>query len=193
MGHHEQAFEKQVTQTLRDLETDRPRAAADLLPLVYTELRTLARARLANLGRGQTLEATDLVHEVWLRLVAQGDPGWKGRAHFFGAAARAMRNIMVEQARSLSSLKREASRKEELQEDPPRIVSEIPIEDVLSLNDALTRFEAVHERPARVLSLRFFTGLSIAEAAEVVGISTATAERDWRFARSWLQREMGAD
>jgi RNA polymerase sigma factor (TIGR02999 family) len=166
--------------------------AAGLLPLVYDELRQLARGRVARLARGQTLRATELVHEAWLRVVAGGDPGWEGRAHFFGAAANAMRNILVEQARRRGSLKRNSSRKAELPTDVPELDPELPYEDVLTVHEALVKLEQAHERPARVVTLRFFGGLAMPEIAGILGISLPTAERDWRFARSWLQDRLGA-
>lgn len=166
-------------------------AAADLLPLVYDELRDLARARVDQLARGYTLRATDLVHEAWLRVVKGGDPGWDGRAHFFGAAANAMRNILVEQARRRFAQKRDAGRKEPLADDVPEVAGCVPHEDLLTLHDALTALAAAHERPARVVELRFFSGLEMAEIARVLDVSLPTIERDWRFARAWLQERMG--
>jgi RNA polymerase sigma factor (TIGR02999 family) len=166
--------------------------AASLLPLLYDELRQLARARVARLARGHTMRATELVHEAWMRVVANGDPGWDGRAHFFGAAANAMRNILVEQARRRGSLKRDAGKKQELPTDLPELDHELPYEDVLSVHDALLQLEKDHERAARVVTLRFFGGLPMSDIAAIIGISLPTAERDWRFARSWLQDRLGA-
>jgi RNA polymerase sigma factor (TIGR02999 family) len=167
-------------------------SASRLLPLVYDELRQLARARVAKMARGHTMRATELVHEAWLRVVAGGDPGWEGRAHFFGAAANAMRNILVEQARRRASLKRDNKRKTELPTDVPDLDPNLPYEDVLSVHEALTQLEQEHERPAQVVSLRFFGGLPMPDIAAILGISLPTAERDWRFARSWLQDRLGA-
>ena len=168
-------------------------AARDLLPLVYDDLRGLAHNRLRALKQGQTITTTDLVHESWLRLISSGDPGWESRRHFYGAAARAMRNILVEQARHKSALKRDSSRKRELGDDEmvAILVEEPPIEDVVSVGDALEKLEKEHARPAEVVWLRFFAGLTMPETAEVLSISLATAERDWRFARAWLQGELG--
>jgi len=167
-------------------------SAVGLLPLVYDELRQLARARVAKLAPGHTLRATDLVHEAWLRVVAGGDPGWASRAHFFGAAANAMRNILVEQARRRSSLKRDASRSAELPTDLPDLDAALPYEDVLTLNEALLELEKDHERPARVVTLRFFGGLPMVDIAAMLEVSLPTVERDWRFARSWLQDRLGS-
>lgn len=179
-----------ITNMLRPGPSGRVDAAA-LLPLVYDELRQLARARVARLARGHTVRATDLVHEAWLRVIAGGDPGWDGRAHFFGAAANAMRNILVEQARRHASQKRDHSRKAELPTDVPDIEASLPYSDILSVHEALLQLEQEHQRPAQVVTLRFFGGLTMPDIAKMLGISVPTAERDWRFARSWLQERLG--
>lgn len=181
----------QFTALLQQASGGDREAAEQILPLVYEELRYLARARMARLGPGQSVQATDLVHEAWLRLIGQGDPGWESRAHFFGAAANAIRNILVDQARRKSSKKRDAARKQELGTDLPEVIADPPIEDVLSLHEALEKLEGMHPRPAKVVEFRFFCGLGMSEVADVLKLSLATAERDWRFARSWLQQEMG--
>lgn len=166
--------------------------AEHLLPLVYDELRELARVRVQRLGPGHTLRATDLVHEVWLRVVSDGDPGWDGRAHFFGAAANAMRNILVEQARRRAAKKRDVSKREPLVDDAlPDVESSVSATDVIALHEALNELAKSHERPARVVELRFFSGLEMAEIAPLVGVSLPTVERDWRFARAWLQDRIG--
>jgi RNA polymerase sigma factor (TIGR02999 family) len=168
------------------------RATAEtLLPLVYEELRELARARVRRLANGYTMRATELVHEAWLRVVKGGDPGWDGRAHFFGAAANAMRNILVEQARRRFAQKRDAGRKEALDDEQADVEVGLPPEDVIALHDALGEFEVVHARAAKVVELRFFGGLEMADIAKVVDASLPTVERDWRFARAWLQDKMG--
>jgi RNA polymerase sigma factor (TIGR02999 family) len=167
-------------------------AASRLLPLVYEDLRQLARARVAKLAHGHTMRATELVHEAWMRVVANGDPGWDGRAHFFGAAANAMRNILVEQARRRASMKRDSKRKAELPTEVPDLLHELPYEDVLSVHETLLQLERDHERAARVVTLRFFGGLAMPEIAKILDISLPTAERDWRFARAWLQDRLGA-
>lgn len=166
-------------------------AAGELLPMVYDELRDLARARVHKLARGGTLRATDLVHEAWLRVVRGGDPGWDGRAHFFGAAANAMRNILVEQARRRSAQKRDAARREAIADDLPDLDTALPVADLLSLHEALLELEKAHARPARVVELRFFSGIEMAEIARLLDVSLPTIERDWRFARAWLQDRMG--
>jgi RNA polymerase sigma factor (TIGR02999 family) len=167
-------------------------AAQELLPMVYDELRDLARARVHKLARGGTLRATDLVHEAWLRVVRGGDPGWDGRAHFFGAAANAMRNILVEQARRRSALKRDAAKREMIPDELPDLDTAVPVADVLSLHEALLELEKVHKRPAQVVELRFFSGAEMAEIARLLDVSLPTVERDWRFARAWLQDRMGS-
>lgn len=168
-------------------------AADELLPIVYDELRDLARARVHKLARGCTLRATDLVHEAWLRVVRGGDPGWEGRAHFFGAAANAMRNILVEQARRRFAQKRDAARREPLADDVPDLDTVVPATDLLALHEALLELEKSHPRPARVVELRFFSGIEMAEIARLIDVSLPTVERDWRFARAWLQEHMGND
>jgi RNA polymerase sigma factor (TIGR02999 family) len=150
----------------------------------------LARERRAALARNDSLRTTDLLHECWLRLYGSEQPRWENRRHFFGAAANAMRNILVDRARRRSALKREAQRKEELADDLPEFATEEPVTDVLSLHLLLEQLEVHHPRPARVVTLRFFAGLSMPEIAEVLGISLASAERDWRFGRAWLQRSL---
>ena len=135
------------------------------------------------------MQTTDLVHECWLRVAASG-LDFEGRRHFFGAAANAMRNILVEEARRRSALKREGARKVELPDELPVFDTDPPIEDLLSFNAAYERLEHDHVRAAQVVGLRFFTGLSMPEVAEVVEASLATVERDWRFARAWLQKEL---
>jgi RNA polymerase sigma factor (TIGR02999 family) len=171
-----------------------PRVTAEeLLPLVYDELRQLAHARVQRFARGHTMRATELVHEAWLRVVQGGDPGWDGRGHFFGAAANAMRNILVEQARRRSALRRDAARREELDDQLPAFELEVPAVDVLTLHEALLELEKSHTRAARVVELRFFSGLEMAEIARLVDVSVPTVERDWRFARAWLQDRMGTN
>src|SRR5262249_23148282 len=160
-------------------------AAADLLPLVYDELRQLAAARLAGEAPGQTLQPTALVHEAYVRLVRGGQPeGWDHRGHFFAAAAEAMRRHPVETARRKQAAKHRGARCRLPLEEFHR-VAESP-EDLLDLDDALTRFAADEPDKARLVQLRFFAGLSTPDAAAALGISVATAERWWTFARAWL-------
>jgi RNA polymerase sigma factor (TIGR02999 family) len=164
--------------------------AADLQRVVYAELRRLAGALTARLPPGQTLQPTALIHEAYLKLVRDCDPGWEGRRHFFGAAAQAMREILVDQARRKASLKRGGhGRRVEL--DDGLALIEPPPEDVLALDEALRKLQAVKPHLAEVVMLRYYTGLSLEEAAGVVGRSVSTLSREWRFARAWLARELG--
>jgi len=180
----------EITKALQAVAHGEQQAIEQLLPLVYDEMKELAHARLRKVGKGGTIQTTDLVHESWMRLLRSGEPDFESRRHFYGAAARAMRNILVEQARRHASLKRDAARKSELATDVAEIHTDPPIEDVLSLSEVLERLEQEHARPAEVVSLRFFGGLTMPEVAEILGLSLATAERDWRFARAWLQNEL---
>ncbi len=166
-------------------------AAERLLPLVYDDLRQLARARIARMAPGKTMRATELVHEAWMRVVQGGDPGWDGRTHFFGAAANAMRNILVDQARRRGAQKRDAKLREPLPDELPELDHGLPYADLLTVHDALHEFEKEHPRSAQVVLLRFFGGLQMPEIAQMLDISLPTAERDWRFARAWLQDRIG--
>jgi RNA polymerase sigma factor (TIGR02999 family) len=183
----------EVTRILNALEHGDPHAAGQLLPLVYEQLRHLAAQKMAQEAPGQTLQATALVHEAYLRLVG-GDPGrhWNGRGHFLSAAAEAMRRILVERARRRRRLRHGGGRKRvDLDEACP--VTGPPSEDVLALDEALTRLAGQDPVRAELVKLRFFAGLTMPEAAEALGISLATAERYWAFARVWLYAELTAD
>jgi RNA polymerase sigma factor (TIGR02999 family) len=161
------------------------RPAAELLPELYAELRRLAAALTTRLRPGQTLQPTALVHEAYLRLVGRRDPGWEGRRHFFGAAARAMREILIEQARRKGSRKRGGeARRVELSEGLALI--EPPAADLLALDEAIEQLRAEKPQHAEVVLLRYYTGLSVEETAAVVGRSVSTVTREWRFARAWL-------
>ena len=168
-------------------------AERSLFELLYDDLKALARARRAGAARDETVRTTDLLHESWLRLYGGGRPSFENRRHFFGAAANAMRNVLVDSARRRSAQKRERDRREALDEELPELALEEPVTDVLALHLALEELERDHARPAQVVTLRFFGGLEMAEIAEVLGVSLASVERDWRFGRSWLQRALGAD
>lgn len=165
------------------------RAASELIPLLYAELRRLAESRLSKLPPGQTLQPTALVHEAYLRLVRDQDPGWDGRAHFFGAAAQAMRDILVEQARSKSRLKRGGDRRRvELSEETLGGASfDVPADELLALDSALDRLREEHPRPAQIVMYRYFAGLTSEATAEVLDMSKRTVERDWRFAQAWMR------
>jgi RNA polymerase sigma factor (TIGR02999 family) len=179
-----------IQRVLAAAARDETLAASELLPLVYDELRRLARARLARLGDGQTLQATALVHEAWIRVVGDSDPGWECRAHFFGAAAQAMRNILVEQHRRKTSLKRGGERGALHGAEPPSIELGTPTEDLLALDEALERLRAKDALKARIVMLRFYTGLTMPQIAGVLGLPLTRIEREWRFSRAWLQREV---
>jgi RNA polymerase sigma factor (TIGR02999 family) len=167
-----------------------PHAAEQLLPLVYDELRRLAAQRLSQEAPGQTLEPTALVHEAYLRLVGQDAARrWEGRGHFFAAAAEAMRRILVESARRKRSLKRGGDRVREAFDEALLAAAE-PREDLLALDEALTRLAAVDKLKADLVQLRYFAGLTIPQAADALGISTATADRWWAYARSWLYQQI---
>jgi RNA polymerase sigma factor (TIGR02999 family) len=173
----------QLTHVLKAASAGDRKAAAELLPLVYDELRRLARARMARQPAGSTFQPTALVHEAYLKLVGQADPGWDSRAHFFGAAAQAIRHILVDQARRKASAKRggDFHRVEEfdLPIEPPPV-------DMLALNEALTELERQDGRKARIVMLHYFGGLTLEETAEAMGMSVSTVQRQWRFTRSLL-------
>jgi RNA polymerase sigma factor (TIGR02999 family) len=181
-----------VTRILSAIERGDPHAAEQLLPLVYEELRRLAAQRLAQEKPGQTLQATALVHEAYLRLVdADKARGWDGRGHFFAAAAEAMRRILVEKARRKLRLRHGGGRRQQsLESNEPAIVAPVGELDLLALDEALGRLEAASPRKARLVKLRYFAGLTLPEAAAVLGVGRSTAEADWTYAKAWLKREM---
>jgi RNA polymerase sigma factor (TIGR02999 family) len=180
----------EVTQLLNAVEQGDPHAASRLLPLVYDELRRLAAQRLAREEPGQTLQPTALVHEAYLRLVGKGDErSWNSRGHFFAAAAEAIRRILVESARRKRSLKGGGDReREELQAD--HIAAPQPREDLVALDEALTKLAQENAQAAQLVQMRYFAGFSLPESAEILGISARTAGRLWTYARAWLRREV---
>src|SRR5262245_46278775 len=180
-----------VTQILASIEQGDPQAAAKLLPLVYDELRKLAAARLAAEKPGQTLQATALVHEAYLCLVGgdQSQPCWESRGHFFAAAAEAMRRILIDQARRKQSEKHGGGwQRLDLLEAELAIDS--TSDDLLAVDEGLTRLAAADQDAARLVELRFFAGLTLEEAAYSLGMSQRTAYRTWAYARAWLRREL---
>ena len=181
-----------VTRILSAIEQGDPHAADQLLPLVYHELRQLAAQKLAQEKPGQTLQATALVHEAYLRLVdADQARQWNSRGHFFAAAAEAMRRILVEKARRRKRLRHGGDlQKQPLDENEPAIESPVDAFDLLALNEALDRLEAASRRRARLVKLRYFAGLTLPEVAGLLGVSQSTAEADWTYANAWLKREM---
>jgi RNA polymerase sigma factor (TIGR02999 family) len=179
-----------VTRILSAIEQGDPQAAEQLLPLVYHELRKLAAQKLAQEKPGQTLQATALVHEAYLRLVdVDRVQPWDSRGHFFAAAAEAMRRILVENARRKKRLKHGGGGRR-LDLDAVAAVEAEPPEELFDLDMALHRFEQADGAAAQLVKLRYFTGLTLAEAAQVLGLSQRTAERAWTYARTWLHREL---
>jgi len=208
-----------LTRILTQIDAGDPSAAEQLLPLIYDELRNLVKAKLAQEQPGQTLQATALVHEAYLRLVGQMDgakerqsegetiqnerpsvspslppsvPTFHSRGHFFGAAAEAMRRILVERARQKRSLK-EGGGRQRVELNDVAATADGETLDLLALDEALTQLEAAQPRQAELIKLRFFAGLTNAQAAEVLGISATTADNDWAYAKTWLKLRMSAD
>jgi RNA polymerase sigma factor (TIGR02999 family) len=180
----------EVTRILSAIEEGDPHAAEQLLPLVYEELRKLAAQKLAREKPGQTLEATALVHEAYLRLVDdKKSQHWNSRGHFFAAAAEAMRRILVDQARKKKSRKRGAGL-ERLPLEEVDISAPQPAVDLLAVNDALEKFERLDKSAADLVKLRYYAGLTLLQAAEALGISSSTADRQWAYARAWLHAEL---
>lgn len=181
-----------VTQILSAIERGDPKATAELLPLVYQELRRLAAAKMANEGQDHTLQATALVHEAYVRLVdVESEQQWEGRGHFFAAAAEAMRRILVEQARRKQRVKHGGRHKrQELAPDRlVAVVSRDPLE-VLAIHEALDSLAGKSPRKAKLVKLRYFMGCTVVESARILGIAPATAEEDWAYAKAWLHRHL---
>ena len=179
-----------VTRILSAIEHGDPRGPEQLLPLVYRELRRLAKQRLAREKPGQTLQATALVHEAYVRLVeGEGAQRWNSRGHFFAAAAEAMRRILIENARHKRA-ERHGGRLGRCDLDAANIAAPAPSEDLLALDEALAKLEAEDPVKARLVKLRYFAGLSEEDAARVLGVSRATVQRHWRYAKAWLHSEL---
>jgi RNA polymerase sigma factor (TIGR02999 family) len=179
-----------VTRILARAEQGDPKAAAELLPLVYDELRRIAAHKMAGEAAGHTLQPTALVHEAWLRLGGDEQPGWQNRSHFFGAAAEAMRRILVERARRRLAAKRGGG-VEPLDVDTIEIPSPVADDDaLLRVNEALEKFAVVDPRKAELVKLRYFVGLTFDEAAKALGITVPVAKQWWAYARAWLVVEM---
>jgi RNA polymerase sigma factor (TIGR02999 family) len=180
-----------VTRLLNAIDNGDPHAAGQLLPLVYDELRRLAAQKLAHENPGHTLDATALVHEVYLRFVGPaGEQHFANRRHFFGAAAEAMRRILVESARRKHAEKR-AGRRERQNLDPDQFATPAPSDNLLAVDEALQKLAATEPEVAELVRLRYFVGLTIPEAAEVLGVAPRTADGWWAFARAWLLGELG--
>jgi RNA polymerase sigma factor (TIGR02999 family) len=178
-----------VTQLLNAIEQGDGKAADQLLPLVYEELRKLAAVRLANEAEGQTLQPTALVHEAWIKLSGSHQQQWNGRGHFFGAAAEAMRRILIDRARKRNR-ERHGAGLQRVNLDSVDIAVNTDDDTLLRLNDALEKFALESPDKAELIKLRFFAGLGLAEAAAARGISLATAKRHWAYARAWLLCEL---
>ena len=178
-----------VTRILSALEQGDAGAAEQLLPLVYDELRRLAAHKLRHEKPGQTLQATALVHEAYLRLVGAGDPGWSSRGHFFAAAAEAMRRILIEAARRKRTAKA-GGRWQRHEILDAELAVDSSGDDLFAVDEALSRLSAAHPRAARLVHLRFFLGMTLEEAAGQLGLEPRTAYRDWAYARAWLRREL---
>ena len=177
-----------VTRILAAVDQGDSRAAEELLPLVYDELRRLAAQRLANEKPGQTLQATALVHEAYARLVGSGEPPrWDGCGHFFAAAAEAMRRILIERARHKQTCKAGGNRRRLDLDDIEPTLEEENSDRLLALDEALRHLEAENPRKAELVKLRFFAGLTAQQAAAALGVSLSTVEKDWAYARSWLR------
>jgi RNA polymerase sigma factor (TIGR02999 family) len=182
-----------VTRVLSAIEQGDPHAAEQLLPLVYEELRKLAAQKMAQEAPGQTLEATALVHEAYLRLVdVEKAQHWDSRGHFFASAAEAMRRILTDQARRKQSLRKGGGKKRQPLEHV-EITAPEPSIDLLAISDALEQFEKVDPLKAKLVKLRYFAGLTIPQAADALSISTTTADRYWAYARAWLHAELMKD
>jgi len=181
-----------VTRILTAIEQGAAKATEELLPVVYRELRRMAAHKMSRESAGHTLQPTALVHEAWLQLVDAPSQSWQNRAHFFGAAAEAMRRILIARARRKQTQRRGAGAVH-LDVDDFEIASPAPDEQLLALNDALDRFAVLEPQQAELVKLRYFVGLKIEEAADVLGISEATAKRWWVYAKAWLFDDIGKE
>jgi len=181
----------EVTQLLRAMDGGDAKSADELLPLVYEELRKLAGSKMAREAPGHTLQPTALVHEAWLRLVGGAPPRFNDRAHFFGAAAEAMRRILIDRARRKAA-RRHGGGQQRVDVDEIEITAPAGADELLAVNDALDKFAALDAPKAELVKLRFFAGLTMEQAAAVLGISEPTAKRWWAYARAWLYEECKA-
>jgi RNA polymerase sigma factor (TIGR02999 family) len=181
----------EITRILQQLEHGESQAAEALLPLVYEELRRVAASKLARESPGQTLQATALVHEAWLRIAGDNAPVWEGRRHFFAAAAEAMRRVLIDNARRKQAVRHGGGlHRTEKEPDHLPIVGGAPDEELLAVHEALAAL-AVHDaRKAELVKLRYFAGLTLEETAAALDLSERTAKRDWAYARAWLFREI---
>jgi RNA polymerase sigma factor (TIGR02999 family) len=178
----------QVTQLLQALDRGDGKSADELLPVLYEELRKLAASKMAREAPGQTLQPTALVHEAWMRLVGGASPRFNDRAHFFGAAAEAMRRILIDRARRKAA-RRHGGDQQRVDVDEIEIAAPVQDDELLAVNEALEKFAGVDAPKAELVKLRFFAGLTLEEAAGVLGVSEPTAKRWWAYARAWLFEE----
>jgi len=179
----------EITLMLQAVERGEKKASEELLPLVYEELRRLAASRMARQPPGHTLQATALVHEAWLRLTDENDRSWEGRAHFFGAAAVAMRQILVEKARRKARLKHGGGQ-QPLNIDDLQLAQVIPDERILQIHEALEQLEAEYPERSRIVVLKYFSGLTNKEVAGIMGIGERSVDRHWACAKIWLMRQI---
>jgi RNA polymerase sigma factor (TIGR02999 family) len=186
------AFMSEITQILGDIREGDQRGAEQLLALVYTELKRIAAQKMAGEAAGHTLQPTALVHEAWMALVGAGDPSFENRAHFFSAAAEAMRRILVDSARRKKALRRGGGvAREELAED--HLVQYAVSDELLAVDEALDRLGREDPLAANLVKLRYFAGMTMDEAATTLGLSLRSAERTWNYARAWLRRQIGQE
>ena len=178
-----------VTRILHAIHAGEPKAAEELLPLVYSELRRLATYKMAHEAQGHTLQATALVHEAWIRLAASDQRNWENRGHFFAAAAEAMRRILVDHARRKHSLKRGGGVGHQ-EFDEASIVLAAPADELLAVHEALDKLGRTDPQAAELVKLRYFVGMTMEEAASVMGLAKRTAESLWTYGRAWLKREI---
>jgi RNA polymerase sigma factor (TIGR02999 family) len=183
------SVESKASEVLHAAQAGDRQAAAELLPLVYDELRKLAARKLAGQTPGQTLQPTALVHEAYLRIAGDGDVSWEGRQHFFFAAARAMRDILVEQARRKAGPKRGGDRRRQELDDSCAVLVP-PSDDVLAIHEALGELEERDPLKAQIVLLRYFTGLTMDETAVILGLAERTLDRHWRYLRAWLMKRL---
>jgi len=181
-----------VTLILDQVSRGNPAAAEELLPLVYDELRRIAAGRMAHEAAGQTLQATALVHEAWLRMVGDGARTWENRAHFFSAAAEAMRRILIENARRKSRLKRGGNQQRVELEDVD-LTAATPDDKILLIDEALERLKSEDEEKSRIVVMKFFGGLTNQEIAHALGVTERTVERQWAYAKAWMFRQIRSE
>ncbi len=179
-----------VTELMAQAAAGAPQAARELLPLVYRSLREIARQQIGGERRDHTLQATALVHEAYLRLVGR-EVAWSDRAHFYAAAAQAMRCVLIDHARKVKTKKRGGSKRRREIASVVDLASGDSIEEALAIDDAIEALREHDERAASVVHLRFYTGLSVAQTAKALGVAPATVDREWRYARAWLHRALG--